>query len=154
MPLPPDVRLALSARASPVGLTPGILATAGIVFYAAVVPVLEVNATHVFNPAWAPHARLHEVWQLLTNTGLGIFAAWRLWRRRDLPGASVINGLVMLSFLVAYLTRGSCGGSMILEGWGERTVPGMNLAVFGFGLALGCNAAALCLHHGRSRPGT
>ena len=127
-------------------LAPRLLATGGIVFYAAVVPVLAVNSTHVFNPAWGPHARLHEVWQLVANTSLGCFAAWHLWRRNDLRTASAINFLVMGSFFVAYLLRHTYGGSMVLEGRGERTVLGMNIAVFGFGSALLCNLAALLLN--------
>jgi len=133
-------------------LTPRLLATVGIIFYAIAVPVLEVNTTHVFNPAWVPHARLHEVWQLLANTSLGLFAAWRLWRHRDLDTASALNGLVMISFLAAYLIRDSYGGSMILEGRGELRLLGLNIAVFGFGLALLCNAVALLLHHRRVPP--
>lgn len=41
---------------------PKLLVTIGILFYALAVPLLEINATHVFNPEWVPHARLHEVW--------------------------------------------------------------------------------------------
>ena len=36
------------------------------------VPILDINATHVFNPDWTPHVRIHEVWQLLTNSSLGV----------------------------------------------------------------------------------
>lgn len=123
-----------------------LLASVGIVFYAVVVPLLEVNASHVFNPAWVPHARIHEVWQLLANTGLGVFAAWRLWRHHDLRTATAINALVMLSFLAAFALRDTYGGSMVVEGRGELRVLGLNIAVAGFGLALLCHAAALCLH--------
>lgn len=51
-----------------------LLVTVGIVFYALVVPIFEINASHVFNPHWPPHARLHEVWQLATNCALGAFS--------------------------------------------------------------------------------
>lgn len=92
-----------------------------------------------------PHARVHEVWQLLTNTALGRYAAWRLWRHHDLRTASVINSVVMVSFLAAFLVRDSYGGSMVVEGRGELRLLGLNIAVFGFWLALLCNAAAVWL---------
>lgn len=123
-----------------------LLISVGIVFYAAVVPLLEVNASHVFNPAWVPHARVHEVWQLLANTTLGLFAAWRLWRHHDVRTASTINVIVMLSFLAAFALRDTYGGSMVVEGRGELRLLGLNLAVVGFGLALLCHAAALWIH--------
>ncbi len=134
----------------PVALVPRLLVTVDIVFYAIAVPLLEVNDSHVFNPAWVPHARVHEVWQLIANTSLGLFAAWRLWRNRDLRTATVVNGIVMLSFLAAYALRDTYGGSMVVEGRGELRLLGLNIAVAGFGLALLCNAGALALH-ARSR---
>lgn len=130
----------------PVSLGPRLLVSVGIVFYAAIVPVLEINASHVFNPVWVPHARLHEVWQLLTNAALGLFAAWRLWRHHDLRTATVINGIVMLAFLAALLLRDVYGGSMVVEGRGELRLLGLNLAVLGFGGALVANAVALVWH--------
>jgi len=108
----------MPAAPASVHLLPRVLASVDIVFYAIAVPALEINDSHVFNPAWVPHARIHEVWQLLTNTALGLFAAWRLWRLHDLRTASVINAVVMLSFLTAYALRDSYGGSMVVEGRG------------------------------------
>ena len=60
-----------------------ILVTVGIVLYAVAVPVLEINDTHVFNPEWVPHARLHEVWQLVTNTAFGALSLWLVWFRNE-----------------------------------------------------------------------
>lgn len=133
----------MSTSPATLPLAPRVLATVGLALYVVAVPVLEVNSSHVFNPAWAPHARVHEVWQLLTNAALGIFAAWRLWRHHDLRTASAINGLVMLSFLAAFFLRDTYGGSMVVEGRGELRLLGLNVAVLGFGLGLASNAAAL-----------
>ncbi|MFT7186611.1 MAG: hypothetical protein ACI84K_002014 [Pseudohongiellaceae bacterium] len=55
---------------------PKLIITFSVILYAAVVPILEINATHVFNPGWAPLLRIHEVWQLLTNSSLGILCLW------------------------------------------------------------------------------
>ena len=110
------------------------LLTFGFVLYGIVVPWLEINDTHVFNPEWVAHARLHEVWQLLTNSLLGVFAMWRLWgsnNDRYLP--SVIALLITGGFLVAYMIQGSYGGSMVHPDGSEKTLFGINVGVIGFG---------------------
>ncbi len=143
----------MTDRSAKLPLSVRLLASLGIGFYAVVVPLLEVNDSHVFNPAWVPHARVHEVWQLIANSSLGLFAAWRLWRRHDLGTATIVNGIVMLAFLAAYALRDTYGGSMVVEGRGELRLLGLNIAVFGFGLALLGNVAACVLHHRASRTG-
>jgi hypothetical protein len=143
----------MTNRSTKLSLSVRLLASLGIGFYAAFVPLLEVNVSHVFNPAWVPHARVHEVWQLITNSSLGLFAAWRLWRRHDFRTASIINGVIMLSFLAAYALRDAYGGSMVVEGRGELRLLGLNLAIFGFGLGLLANVAACVLHHRALRAG-
>lgn len=51
-----------------------LVITIAILTYAFVVPVLELNDTHLFNPDWMPHVRIHELWQLITNTSLGVYS--------------------------------------------------------------------------------
>lgn len=53
-----------------------LLTTSGLLVPLILLPVLEVTDTHVFNPTWPPHARLHEVWQLTTNVGIALVALW------------------------------------------------------------------------------
>lgn len=48
-------------------MTARIMITLCILLYAAGVPYLEVNETHVFNMEWPSHARLHNVWQLIES---------------------------------------------------------------------------------------
>ena len=111
-----------------------ILLTISIVLYAIAVPWLEINDTHVFNPEWVAHARLHEVWQLITNSSLGAIALWLTWMSADGRGkASVIALLITGGFLVAYAIQGSYGGSMVHPDGTEKTVLGINVGVMGFG---------------------
>lgn len=113
-----------------------LLVTTGIIFYAVVVPFLEINDTHVFNPSWEPHARLHEVWQLLTNTMIGVFGFWLVWFKRNIHLASLMTLFITGGFLIAYALRGTYGGSMILSDGSEKMMFGMNLGVFAFSLAI------------------
>ena len=40
----------------------------------------DLNSTHVFNPAWPPHARFHNATGWGTVAGSQLLALWLLWR--------------------------------------------------------------------------
>ena len=40
----------------------------------------DLNSTHVFNPAWPPHARFHNATGWGTVAGAQLLALWLLWR--------------------------------------------------------------------------
>jgi hypothetical protein len=122
-----------------------ILVTLGIVFYAVVIPILEVNGTHVFNPEWPSHARLHEVWQLATNTSMGIFALWLIWFRDEIWLPALFTFFIFGGFLFSYFTGQLYGGSMVLSDGSEKTLLGMNLGMFAGALAIAFAAVALDL---------
>lgn len=109
--------------------------TFSIVLYAFIVPFLEINDTHVFNPDWTPHAKIHEVWQLLTNSGVGLLCLWLLWVKKDTKLSAILSLLVMGGFLVAFMIKGSYGGSMKYLDGSEKTLLGINIGILGFGLA-------------------
>jgi hypothetical protein len=111
-----------------------LLLTLSIVLYAVVVPFLEINDTHVFNPAWVAHAKLHEVWQLITNSSFGVVALWLIWfTTNGRVQASVIALLATGGFLAAFAMQDLYGGSMIHSDGSEKTAFGMNVGVLGFG---------------------
>lgn len=122
-----------------------LLVTVGIVFYAVIVPILEVNDSHVFNQAWAPHARLHETWQLFTNTALGVFSVWLVWVKDNLRLASLLTAFVTGGFLMAYWLRDGYGGSMVLSDGSEKMILGVNLGLFAYTLAIALVGIALAL---------
>jgi hypothetical protein len=97
------------------------------------VPLLEINQTHVFNPQWEPHMRLHEVWQLATNSALALLALWLAWARNNIRLPSILAMLVTGGFLFAYLVRDGYGGSMVLSDGSEKLLFGLNLGAFAFG---------------------
>ncbi|MBP5085265.1 hypothetical protein HUS91_07135 [Pseudomonas chlororaphis] len=128
-----------------------LFVTIGIIFYAIVVPVLEINETHVFNPAWEPHARLHEVWQLFTNTAIGVFSLWLVWLKGNLRLSSLLTVFVTGGFLLAYWLRQSYGGSMVLTDGSEKLILGVNLGLFAYVLAILLAAIAVAIDW-RKRP--
>lgn len=113
-----------------------LLVTLGIVFYAVVVPIFELNDSHVFNPGWEAHARLHEVWQLATNCAIGAFSFWLVWFRSNLRLSSLLTFFVTGGFLLAYALRDSYGGSMVLSDGSEKLILGINLGLFAYTLAI------------------
>jgi hypothetical protein len=117
-----------------------------ILLYAAGVPYLEINATHVFNMEWHSHARLHNVWQLITNSMVGILCLWLVWARNEVRLPALLSALVTGGFMIAYLLRGFYEGSMERSDGSEVTVFGViNFGVAGFGLGLLLLAAAVQL---------
>jgi hypothetical protein len=94
-----------------------------------VVPILEINETHVFNPAWPGHARLHEVWQLISNSSLAALCLWLVWRRGDIAMGGLIALIVTGGFVLSYLLRGLYDGTMKHADGTELAIGGYNVAV-------------------------
>lgn len=92
-------------------------------------PILEIGPTHVFNPDWPGHARVHEVWQLITNASLAGLALWFALSRRDIKTASLLGLLVNSAFLVSVLLAPAYGGTMRHSDGTELALGGVNLAV-------------------------
>jgi len=111
-----------------------ILITLGLMTIGIGLPILEINDTHVFNPDWTPHARIHEVWQLITNTSFALLCAYLVWIKNWVRLPSLIGLLVTGGFLTAFALRGTYGGSMKYLDGSEKTVLGINIGLLGFGI--------------------
>ena len=59
-------------------------------------PIADFNETHVQNPDWPPHARLHTAWLVTTNSLIALLAVVRMWR----PGARVTGADVRVGALL------------------------------------------------------
>lgn len=109
--------------------------TFSIILYAIAVPFLEINDTHVFNPDWTPHVRIHEVWQLFANTGIGILCLWLVWFKNETKISAILSLLITGGFLLAFILKDLYGGSMKYVDGSEKTLLGINIGIIGFGLA-------------------
>ncbi len=75
----------------------------------------DLNHTHVFNPAWPPHARFHGAAGWGTVAGSQLLALWLLWRpgqqagERDLAvkTAALLPAISWVPFLFALSTPGT-----------------------------------------------
>ena len=95
-----------------------VLVTIPALFLAIAPPLADLNATHVGNPLWSAHARLHTVWLICTNSLISLLALVILWRGAQQPArgavllASALVGAVLLGFFVAAATQSMYGGAL------------------------------------------
>lgn len=112
-----------------------IAITFSVFLYAFVVPYLDINETHVWNPDWTPHARIHEVWQLITNSSIGVVCLWLVWYKKEVRLSALLSLIVIGGFLLAFFLKDGYGGSMKYLDGSEKTVLGINIGILGFGIA-------------------
>lgn len=112
-----------------------IAITFSVILYAIIVPFLDINETHVWNPDWTPHARIHEVWQLITNSSIGLVCLWLVWYKKEVRLSFLLSIIIMGGFLLAFFLKDGYGGSMKYLDGSEKTVLGINIGVLGFGIA-------------------
>jgi len=112
-----------------------IAITFSVILYAIIVPFLDINETHVWNPDWTPHARIHEVWQLITNSSIGILCLWLVWYKKEIQLSFLLSIIIMGGFLLAFFLKDGYGGSMKYLDGSEKTILGINIGVLGFGIA-------------------
>lgn len=132
-------------------MTPKLIITLSVSLYAIGVPYLEINDTHVFNPDWTPHVRIHEVWQLITNSSIGFFCLWLAWVQGRVILSSLLSLFITGSFLIALALQNSYGGSMKYLDGSEKTIFGQNIGVVGFGLAATLLLLSICIELRNSR---
>jgi hypothetical protein len=106
-----------------------IILTLALIPFGVLTPVLELGMTHVLNPDWPGHARLHEVWQLLTNSSLAMLCLWLIWCSRQVRLPALIAFIISLGFLVAYALSPLYGGTMRHSDGSEIAIGGVNIAV-------------------------
>lgn len=119
--------------------------------FAGLIPLLEINPTHLFNPEWPEHARLHEAWQLLTNAGVSLLAVECVWTQRATRLGLSLALIICGSFLTAWALGGSYGGSMLHSDGTQMALAGINVAVIVVFIVTGLLTLSW-LSLGRARP--
>jgi hypothetical protein len=61
-----------------------------LVVGAVISTAVDWNTTHLFNPAWHPHARFHDALFLLLLDGATLIVLWLLWRPSREPAVAVV----------------------------------------------------------------
>ncbi|MEM7133630.1 MAG: DUF6640 family protein [Chloroflexota bacterium] len=118
--------------------TTRILLTILIGIYAVLPLFAELNDTHVINPDWPGHARLHNVWLLVQNALLGVLSLYLIWKqtsRENLLIAGVIGTIIFGGFLIAGITASLYGGSLTDPGAEVLIVNGADINVYVLGVS-------------------
>ena len=125
---------------SKVNLIGRMLMTMATLMYGLIPPFVDLTETHVFHPDWTPHARMHMVWLLGTNSTLVVVALFFLWLYRENSAfgvrlAGVLGLCVYGGFMLSAATTSLYGGSLSDKG-GVPPVLGMDANILTFSLGL------------------
>ena len=94
--------------------------------------VVDTGHTHLLNPDWDAHSRVHEVWRLSTNifiAGIGLYLLW-ISNYSLLP--ALLSLCIVLGFFSAIFTMSLYGGVPIGEGIDEPNPFGIPANIFVF----------------------
>lgn len=116
-----------------------IIMTIATLMYGVLPPFIDLTETHVFHPDWTPHARMHMVWLLGTNTSIAALALYFLWLHKPNPAlgvriASLLGLCVYGGFMLSASTISLYNGSMSDRG-GVAPIMGMDANIIGFSVA-------------------
>lgn len=98
-----------------------------LVIGAILATAVDWNATHLFNPAWHPHARFHDAMFVLFLDGASLIALWLLWRPSREPdlGVKVAALLSVAAWTPFFYITALIPGTSLLA---EPGVPVLRLA--------------------------
>jgi hypothetical protein len=80
--------------------TAGRLLISLVAVFTAVSPYLaDWNVTHIYNPAWTPHAKFHNAQTMVLGAMLGLLAVYCLWFRKAITEKQKLNEATVLASL-------------------------------------------------------
>lgn len=109
-----------------------VVVTIGTLVYGIVPAVADLNETHLYNPEWSPHARVHGAWFLFFGLLMSFLALFLLWVRNELVLSIVIGLCFVAGFWLAFLTSSLYGGALVDANGVETRILGLESNVFVF----------------------
>ena len=94
--------------------------------------IVDTGSTHLLNPDWDAHSRVHEVWRLSTNIFIAIIGLYLLWVNNYLLLPALLSSCIVLGFFSAIFTMSLYGGVTIGEGIEEPNPFGIPANIFVF----------------------
>ena len=94
--------------------------------------IVDTGNTHLLNPDWDAHSRVHEVWRLSTNIFLAGVGLYLLWVGNYLLLPALLSLCIVLGFFTAIFTMSLYGGVTIGEGIDEPNPFGIPANIFVF----------------------
>jgi len=94
--------------------------------------IVDTGSTHLLNPDWDAHSRVHEVWRLSTNIFIAAIGLYLLWISNYLLLPALLSSCIVLGFFSAIFTMSLYGGVTIGEGIEEPNPFGIPANIFVF----------------------
>ena len=96
-------------------------------------PILvDVSTSHLLNPDWDSHARVHEAWRLSTNFLVFCVGFYLLWKRNSEMLAVVLSLCIHFGFVIGTSLMPLYGGEPVGEGILEPEIVDIPLNVLFF----------------------
>ena len=112
--------------------TPKILTSVCLILAGIGPLLLDIGDTHLFNPSWDEHSRVHEVWRLATNFMITSLGLYLIWSKNMLSIASLLSLCMILGFMVSVITMPLYNGLAVGIGIDELDPFGIPLNIFSF----------------------
>ncbi|MEO0342309.1 MAG: DUF6640 family protein [Pseudomonadota bacterium] len=109
-----------------------ILITLVTIVYGVLPAIADLNETHIYNPEWSPHARVHGVWFLFFGASMSFMSLYFLWLKDNLFLPIFVGLMFASGFWVAYVTSELYAGALVDENGVETRVLGLESNVFVF----------------------
>lgn len=113
-------------------MTPKILTSVCLILAGIGPLLLDIGDTHLFNPSWDEHSRVHEVWRLATNFMITSLGLYLIWNKNMLSIASLLSLCMILGFMVSVITMPLYNGLAVGIGIDELDPFGIPLNIFSF----------------------
>ena len=89
---------------------------------------VDTGNTHLYNPDWDEHSRVHEVWRLTTNLFIAIIGLYILWKKDNILLPAILSSCIILGFHISVLTMPLYDGLSVGNGI-EEPNPGSGLSL-------------------------
>ncbi len=128
-----------------------VLVSLGSLSYGVMPLVADLNESHLLNPEWMAHAKLHLAWLLATGSCLTVYSLYLIWRRSQVLEAAIIGLCVMSGFWIAASTKALYGGLFVDPNNEAPSILGLHPNVFSFIFVTGFLVAGLLVEYFQRR---
>lgn len=107
--------------------------------------LIDVGITHLLNPDWDAHARVHEAWRLLTNSFIAFLGLYLIWIMQKELLAALLSLCLLLGFWVSVFLMPFYDGLAVGQGVDELEPFGVPLNIISFAVVSIIQIAGLIL---------
>ncbi|MEO0548414.1 MAG: DUF6640 family protein [Pseudomonadota bacterium] len=115
-------------------ITMKILISVVTLIYGIVPAIADINETHLLNPEWSPHARVHGAWFLFFGGSMAMMSLFFLWVKDWIYIPCFVGLMFVSGFWVAVLLAPLYGGSLTDPNGIQSKVLGLDGNVFTFSI--------------------